>query len=118
MNHLKYFSNPLIKSILKLNPWENLSIKVALKLLGKTSYVRVHSDISKVFLGRWVHASNPRMCHHCWCLGETFPKSVHPNTLKMHSQALSVLRFLCKTFSKLLKFTSRNTLLWGQFFKN
>ena len=27
--------------------------------------------------------------------------------------ALSVLRFLCKTFSKLLKFTLQNTLLSG-----
>ena len=35
----------------------------------------------------------------------------------MHSLALLVLRFLCKTFSKLLKFTLRNTLPRGQFLK-
>ena len=34
-----------------------------------------------------------------------FSKILSPNTLKMNSLALSVLRFFCKTFSKLLKFT-------------
>ena len=43
---------------------------------------------------------------------------VHPDILKMHSQALSVLRFLCKTFSKWFRFTWRNTLLRRWFLKN
>ena len=44
-------------------------------------------------------------------------KFVPPNALKMHYLALFVLRFLCKIFSKLLKFALRNTLR-GLFFKN
>ena len=44
---------------------------------------------------------------------EHFLKFVPPDALKMHSLALSVLRFLCKTFSKLLKFTLSNTPLHG-----
>ena len=39
-----------------------------------------------------------------------FSKFVPPVALKMHSLTLPVLRFLCKTFSKLLKFTLRDTL--------
>ena len=38
--------------------------------------------------------------------------------LKMHSPSLSVLRFLCKTFFNLLKFTLWNTLLCEWFLKN
>ena len=41
-----------------------------------------------------------------------------PDPLKMPSLTMSVLRFLCKTFSKLLKFTLWNTLLCGWFLKN
>ena len=40
-------------------------------------------------------------------------KSVHLNALKMHSLALSALSFLCKTLSKLLKFTLQNILPCG-----
>ena len=50
--------------------------------------------------------------------GYIFKICVPPEVLKMHSLALSVLRFLCKSFSKLLKFTLRSTLLWGQFMFN
>ena len=42
-----------------------------------------------------------------------FLKFVLPDALEMPSLALSVLRFLCKTFSKLLKFTLQNTLVHG-----
>ena len=38
-------------------------------------------------------------------------KFLPPNALKMHSPTLSGLRFFCKTFSKLLRFTLQNTLL-------
>ena len=41
-----------------------------------------------------------------------------PDTLNMHFLAMSVLRFLCKTLSKLLKLTLLKTLFHGWFFKN
>ena len=41
-----------------------------------------------------------------------FQKFVPPDALKMHLLTLSV-RFLCKTFSSLFKFTLPNTLLRG-----
>ena len=44
-------------------------------------------------------------------------KYLPPDTLKIHSLALTVLRFLCKTFCKLGKFTLWNTLLHGWFSK-
>ena len=44
-------------------------------------------------------------------------KFVPPDTLNMLSLALSVLRFLCKTFSGLLKFSLQKTLSW-RIFKN
>ena len=40
-------------------------------------------------------------------------KCVPLDALKIHSPALSVLRFLSKTFSELLKFTLQNTPLCG-----
>ena len=46
-----------------------------------------------------------------WQQVEKFSNSVPPDTLKMHSLALSVLRFLCKTFSLLLMLTLRKTLV-------
>ena len=42
---------------------------------------------------------------------------VSKNALKMYSPALSVLRFLYKIFSKLLKFTLKSTPLCGLSFK-
>ena len=47
-----------------------------------------------------------------------FSKFVLPNTLKMHSPVLSVLRFLCQTFPKSLKVSLRKTLFRGWFSKN
>ena len=44
-------------------------------------------------------------------------KFVPPDALKMHSLALSVLRFPCKLFCKLLKVTLWNTLLCWWFLK-
>ena len=58
----------------------------------------------RVFLGR---------CEHVWRRVEKFSKFVPSDTLKMHSLALSVLRFLCKTFSKLSKLLLRKTLFRG-----
>ena len=48
-----------------------------------------------------------------------FSKFVSLDALKIHSRFLSVLRCLCKTFTKLLyfKFILRNPLLRGWFFK-
>ena len=62
-------------------------------------------------LGRLVHTLNQKEhyngCH--WVV--KFSKFVPPNALKMHSLALSVNRFFCKIFSKLLKFTLQNPVL-------
>ena len=79
--------------------------------------VLITSDASRVFLDRLVHISDPRRCHHGWRRAEKFSKFVPPNTLKMHSLALSVLRFLCKTFPKSLKLSLRKTLFRGWFSK-
>ena len=78
----------------------------------------VGSDISRVFLGRMVHTLNPWRCNHGWHLAEKCSKFVPPDTLKIHSLPLSVLRFLCKTFSILLKLSLWKTLFCGWFFKN
>ena len=43
---------------------------------------------------------HPPFCHHGW---QKFLNLVPPGALKMHSLAVPVLRFLCKTFSKLQK---------------
>ena len=90
-------------------------------ILSDTPNLRVpwsiSSDVSIVFLGRLVHISKPRRRHHGWRKAEKFSKCVPPDTLKMHSLALSVLRFLCKTFSKLLKVTLRKALFCGWFLK-
>ena len=45
-----------------------------------------------------------------WHWGKKFSKFVPPDTLKIHSLTLSVLRFLCKTFPKLRKLTLRKTI--------
>ena len=71
-----------------------------------------------VFLGRLVHTSSPWRHHHGWSQAGTFSKFVPPNALKIHFLALSVLKFLCKTFPKLLKFTLWNTLPLGWLLKN
>ena len=42
----------------------------------------------------------PPFCQHGW---RKFLNLVPPDALKMHSLAVHVLRFLCKTFSKLCK---------------
>ena len=55
--------------------------------------------------------------HYGWCWVENL-KFVPLDALKLHSMALRVLRFLCKTFSKLLEFTLQNTLLLVNFVKN
>ena len=42
-----------------------------------------------------------------------FSRFMHSDTLKMHSLAVSVLRFLCKTFSRLLMLSLRKILFGG-----
>ena len=60
------------------------------------------SDVSRVFLGRLVTSwSSPSpFRHHVW---RKFLNLVPLDVLKMHSLAVPVVRFLCKTFSKLRK---------------
>ena len=70
------------------------------------------------FLGRPVHMSKLRRRRHGLHRTENFSKFVPPDALKVHSRALSVLRFLCKIFSKLLQFTLQNTLRGRCFLKN
>ena len=76
------------------------------------------SDVSRVFLGRPVHTSNARSRQDGWRWAECFSKLVPPETLKKHSLALSTLKFLCKTFPKLLKLSLQKTLFRGWFLKN
>ena len=68
------------------------------------------SDVYRVFLGRPVHTSNPRRWHHGWRRVEKFSKFVPPETVKIRSLALSFLRFLCKSFFKLLKLSLRKKI--------
>ena len=49
---------------------------------------------------------------------QTHKGFVPPDTLEMHSLVLSVLRFLCKTFLKLLRLTLQKTLFHRWFLKN
>ena len=56
----------------------------------------------KVVLDRPVDTSNTRRHHYDWQRVEKFSKFVPPDTLKMHSLAHSVLRFLCKRFPNYL----------------
>ena len=81
------------------------------------TYPRIQWRIQS-FLGRPVYRPNSRKRNHGWRWKEKFSKFVPPDALKMHSLVLSVLRFPCKTFSKLPKFTLRNTLLREWFLKN
>ena len=77
-----------------------------------------HQWCIQSFSGRSVHISNPRRHYHDWRRGGTFSKFLPLNALKMYYLALSVLRFFCKTFCKLLKFIFQNTLPRGWFLKN
>lgn len=61
------------------------------------------SDLSRLLVGRTIHTLKPRRYHHGWYQVEKFSKFVPPDTLNMHSLALSAVRFLSKTFSKLLE---------------
>ena len=77
-------------------------------LLFDNSSRWVISDISRVFLGQTGAYIESRLAPS----GNIF-KSCASRCSKKHSLALIVLRFPCKTFSKLLKFTLRNALLGG-----
>ena len=77
------------------------------------SRFKVSSVVSRVFLGRPVHTLNPQRHDQGWRWGEKFSKFLPPNTQKIQSVALSVLRFLCNTFSKLFKLTLWKTLFCG-----
>ena len=68
------------------------------------------SDVSRVFLGRPIHISNPRRHQHGWHQAEKCSIFVLPNTPKINSLAPYVLRFFCKTFSKFLQLSLRKTL--------
>ena len=66
---------------------------------------------------RPVDTLNPRK-HHQLVQAEKIKKFLLPDTLKMYSLDLSVLRFYFKTLYKLLKFRLQNTLLCVFFFKS
>ena len=79
-------------------------------------YQKGTSNVCRVFLVRPAHTLNPWRCQHDWRRwAVNFSKFVLPDALKIHSLALFVLRFLCKTFPKLFKSTLRDTLLRGWF---
>ena len=66
----------------------------------------------------WVNT----LCSHSFQIAvmqwaEKFSKFVSPDTLKMDSLAMSLLRFLRKTLFKLLKLSLQKTLLWMIFKK-
>ena len=73
---------------------------------------------AEFFLGKLVHTSNPQSCCHGCCWAEKFLKFMLPDTLKMHSLALPVVRFPWKTSSNLLKLTLRKTISRGWFLRN
>ena len=73
---------------------------------------------AEFFLGKLVHTSNPQSCCHGCCWAEKFLKFMLPDTLKMHSLALPVVRFPWKTSSNLLKLTLRKTIFRGWFLRN
>ena len=83
-----------------------------------TSVWKLAVTYLEFFLGRPLHTLHPQRQHHHWCQVEKFSKFLPTDTLKMHSQALTVLQFLCETFSKLLKLTLRKTLFQGWFLTN
>ena len=87
----------------------NSSCSFSLSLVDK---VTTGSDISEFFLADWyIHGTHE---------GSTIVDSKKKNfqMLKMHSLALSALRFSCQRFPKLLKLTLQNTHLRGRFKKN
>ena len=61
---------------------------------------------------------NYRWRNYGWHRTCKFPKFVLPAALKLHSLALLDPRFLCKAFSKLLKFTLRINVLRVWFLRN
>ena len=65
-------------------------------------YIYIYINIFRVSLGKPVHPWNPHP--------EKFSKLVPPDALKTRSLVLRVFHFLCKNFSKYLKFTLWNTL--------
>ena len=75
------------------------------------------SDLSRVFLGRPIYTSNVERRRQGWRQADKCLKIVPPHTLKVHSLPVSVLRFLCKTFSKLRKLTLRKICFCGWFLK-
>ena len=57
------------------------------------SFIFIDSDISRAFLGRPVHTSNPWSCPHGWCRLGKFSEYVPPDVQKTHSLVLPSLRF-------------------------
>ena len=79
-------------------------------------YAYYVSDLSRVFWGK-MGTLNLQRRQHGQGRAQKFSKYVPADTLKMHSLALSVLTFLCKTFSTSIKLSLRKTLFRGSFFK-
>ena len=85
---LKHLS--LVENTVKhIHFWDHRQLKAASLFKYAVTYV------SRVFLGRPVHTSNRCKRHHGWHRAEKYLKFVSLDTLKMHSLALSFLRFLC-----------------------
>ena len=83
-------------------PSQDIKQKVLISShLGSWWHHKPYSEVSRVFLDRPVLTLKPWRCHHGWHWVGKFPKFVPPDTLKMYYLDLSVLRFPCKTFSKL-----------------
>ena len=65
-------------------------------------YIYIYINIFRVSLSKPIHPWNPHP--------EKISKLVPPDALKIRSLVLRVFRFLCKKFSRYLKFTLWNTL--------
>ena len=88
-------------------PYKQTESNILSTLLFFRTYPVTHPEF---FWGRLIHTSNPLRHHHGWSQADKFSKFVPPDTLKMLSKALPVLRSLCKTFPKLLKVIFWKTL--------
>ena len=112
-----YFIHEEIRYVPWSSPLKEFSGEGVMKICRKftreqpcQSATSINSAASRVFVGRPVHTPNPRWRYMVGADRRKF--SIYLLNL------LSILWFLCKTFSKLLKFTLRKILLWGWFLKN
>ena len=78
------------------------------------TFVYIYTSVTypEFFWADWLHlrVPPPPFRHHGW---RKFLNLVPPDALKMHSLAVPVLRFLCKTFSKLRKLNNETLFSVG-----